>query len=113
MFRITLILILCLTNKEWKMAARKTTRKAAKKTTTKSKLNRPAAKKSPAKKAAKKAAPRRRGRPAENKPKPYTTVLRLPLPLANKLKKAAKKNEISINKALETVIGVWVKSEGF
>jgi len=59
-----------------------------------------------------KAARPRRGRPPENKDEPWRTVLRLPPALATKLKKAAAKNEVSINSAIETVVSVWVKSEG-
>ncbi len=60
-----------------------------------------------------KAEPKRRVAPmAAKKKNEWRTVLRLPGTLARKLKKAASNNDLSINTAVETVIGVWVKSEG-
>lgn len=41
----------------------------------------------------------------------WRTVLRLPDKLAVRLKKAAKKNELSVNEALKTLAEVWVKGE--
>ena len=45
------------------------------------------------------------------KPGVWTSVLRLPEKLAGKLKRAADKNEVSINTLLETLITTYVKSE--
>ena len=59
-----------------------------------------------------KAKAKARGRPPGKKVDPWRTVLRLPKPLANKLKKAAEANEMSVNTAVQTIVDVWVKTEG-
>lgn len=53
---------------------------------------------------------RKRGRPAENKVL-YRTVLRLPQTLAEKLKKAADRAEVSINTYVETALSVALSAK--
>lgn len=55
----------------------------------------------------------RRGRPPKaDKEATYNTIIRFPLDIGERLKLAAKKNKLSLNKAVITIATVWLEEIG-